>query len=36
MSRKDTIHVPVVVALEKEGWKITHDPLIIQSGGTTF
>lgn len=29
MSAKDTHHDAVVEALEKDGWKITHDPLRI-------
>jgi hypothetical protein len=36
MAQKDKIHESVVIALEKEGWLVTNDPLIIQSGGTTF
>lgn len=36
MSKRDTIHEAVRNALEKDGWTITHDPLIIPSGGTTF
>ena len=30
MSAKDIFHNIVKVALEKEGWKITHDPLFFQ------
>lgn len=29
MSRRDDLHFPVRRALEKEGWKITHDPIVI-------
>lgn len=36
MSRRDLIHDTVKKALQNDGWKITHDPLIIPSGGTTF
>ena len=36
MSKRDIIHEIVRNALEKDGWVITHDPLIIPSGGTTF
>ncbi len=32
MSRKDIHHNLVRRALEKDGWKITHDPLIIPVG----
>jgi gamma-glutamyl:cysteine ligase YbdK (ATP-grasp superfamily) len=30
MSRKDTFHDVVRHALEKDGWTITHDPLILR------
>jgi hypothetical protein len=30
MSRKDTFHDRVRHALEKDGWTITHDPLILR------
>ncbi|MEH2348691.1 MAG: XisH family protein [Nostoc sp.] len=30
MSAKDIFHNTVKVALEKDGWKITHDPLFFQ------
>ena len=30
MSRKDTFHDIVRHALEKDGWKITHDPLLLR------
>lgn len=29
MSRRDDFHYPVRRALEKEGWAITHDPVIL-------
>lgn len=29
MSRRDDFHFPVRRALEKEGWTITHDPIVI-------
>ena len=29
MSRRDDFHYPVRRALEKEGWTITHDPIVI-------
>lgn len=32
MARKDTYHHIVRRSLEKDGWKITHDPLVIQAG----
>jgi XisH protein len=32
MSRKDRFHEAVKHALEKEGWKITHDPLPLNIG----
>ena len=34
MPAKDTFHASVKTALEKEGWKITHDPFIIPVGKT--
>jgi hypothetical protein len=30
MSAKDVYHNTVKVALQKEGWLITHDPLILE------
>jgi hypothetical protein len=30
MSRKDTFHDIVRRALEKDGWIITHDPLLLR------
>lgn len=32
MSKKDLYHNLVRRALEKDGWKITHDPLVIPAG----
>ncbi|MBJ7901216.1 MAG: fatty-acid oxidation protein subunit alpha [Cyanobacteria bacterium RI_101] len=32
MSRKDRFHQAVRNALEKEGWMITHDPLLLKVG----
>ena len=29
MSRRDDLHFPVRRALEKEGWTITHDPIVL-------
>jgi hypothetical protein len=29
MSRRDDLHYPVRRSLEKEGWTITHDPIVI-------
>ncbi|MDY6785112.1 MAG: XisH family protein [Cyanobacteriota bacterium] len=33
MPAKDIYHDPVKVALEKDGWIITDDPLVLQWGG---
>lgn len=33
MSAKDRFHYVVKAALNKDGWNITHDPLIIKAGG---
>ncbi|MFB8788618.1 MAG: element excision factor XisH family protein [Potamolinea sp.] len=33
MSAKDRFHYVVKAALNKDGWNITHDPLIIKVGG---
>ena len=33
MPRKDTYHEAVRVALEKDGWTITHDPLTVPTQG---
>lgn len=33
MAAKDVFHAAVVAALQKEGWRITDDPLVIQTGG---
>jgi len=32
MSRKDQMHETVRIALEKDGWRITHDPLVLPLG----
>lgn len=36
MAAKDKFHAAVRIALEKEQWKITDDPLRIEVGGTKF
>ena len=36
MAAKDKFHTAVRIALEKEQWKITDDPLRIEVGGTKF
>jgi len=33
LSAKDIFHNAVKNALEKEGWKVTHDPLSVKVGG---
>jgi len=33
MSARDLFHQAVVIALQKEGWVITHDPLAVPIGG---
>lgn len=33
MPAKDLYHESVVIALKREGWKITDDPLVLKSGG---
>jgi XisH protein len=33
MTAKDVFHDVVKVALQKEGWRITHDPLILDVAG---
>jgi len=33
MPKKDIFHEIVKTALEKDGWKITDDPLVLQFGG---
>lgn len=35
MSRRDTYHDVVRIALVKDGWQVTHDPLAITYEGTT-
>ncbi len=36
MARRDLIHYAVVMALQKAGWTITHDPLTLQVPGNRF
>ena len=36
MAAKDKFHAVVKVALEKEQWKVTDDPLRLEVGGTKF
>ncbi len=36
MSRKDQMHETVRIALEKDGWRITHDPLVLPLGRRTL
>ncbi|EAM51685.1 fdxN element excision controlling factor protein [Crocosphaera watsonii WH 8501] len=36
MAAKDRFHTIVRIALEKEQWKITDDPLRLDVGGTKF
>ncbi len=36
MPAKDTYHNAVKIALVKDGWTITHDPLYIKYGGFDF
>ncbi|MDJ1171140.1 XisH family protein [Roseofilum sp. BLCC_M154] len=36
MSAKDLFHNTVRVALEKDGWRITHDPLSVSVDGIEF
>ncbi len=36
MAAKDKFHAVVKIALEKELWKITDDPLRLEVGGTKF
>ncbi|QTR54850.1 hypothetical protein J9260_07125 [Thiothrix unzii] len=33
MAARDLFHQAVVIALQKEGWVITHDPLAVPIGG---
>lgn len=33
MAQRDLYHYNVVRALEKDGWIVTHDPLVILFGG---
>ncbi|NES74222.1 MAG: fatty-acid oxidation protein subunit alpha [Okeania sp. SIO2D1] len=36
MAAKDKFHAMVIIALEKEQWNITDDPLRVEVGGTKF
>lgn len=36
MAAKDKFHAVVKIALEKEQWKVTDDPLRLEVGGTKF
>ena len=36
MAAKDRFHAVVRIALEKEQWQITDDPLRLEAGGTKF
>jgi hypothetical protein len=36
MPRKDVFHDSVRIALEKEGWNITHDPLYLEWEDATY
>lgn len=36
MAAKDKFHGAVIIALEKDGWKITDNPLRLEVGGTKF
>ncbi len=36
MPRKDTYHEAVVIALKRDGWVITDDPLTVQAGNKEF
>ncbi|MBJ7298501.1 MAG: fatty-acid oxidation protein subunit alpha, partial [Dolichospermum sp.] len=36
MAAKDRFHAVVRIALEKEQWQITDDPLRLEVGGTKF
>jgi XisH protein len=36
MPRRDKAHLAVRHALQKEGWIITHDPLLLEYGGTNL
>lgn len=33
MPAKDIYHESIIIALKREGWKITDDPLVLKSGG---
>jgi hypothetical protein len=36
MSAKDIFHQSVCIALKKDGWKITHDPLYLKANDVEF
>jgi hypothetical protein len=36
MSAKDIFHQSVCIALEKDGWNITHDPLYLKVNDVEF
>jgi hypothetical protein len=36
MAARDKFHTAVIIALEKQQWKITDDPLQLEVGGTKF
>jgi hypothetical protein len=36
MAAKDRFHAVVRIALEKEQWNVTDDPLRLEVGGTKF
>jgi hypothetical protein len=36
MAARDKFHAAVRIALEKQQWKITDDPLQLEVGGTKF
>ena len=36
MPAKDIYHNHVIVSLEKDGWKVTHDPYIIETEGVNY
>jgi hypothetical protein len=36
MGAKDRFHTAVIIALEKEQWNVTDDPLRLEVGGTKF
>ena len=36
MATRDSFHQAVRIALLKDGWTITHDPLVVQYGGVNL